>query len=342
MLVGDKANIDKVTDYKSLVELTKELGKASDNRIISEFYSPKSLVYSLYYLYGNSWLNEDNTINKENLSEFFTNSKDMYAVVNEKNEKYMKKIEEMYRKENEEAGIFIDKDIIDGEKGENLEQDENMNLQELNYSLSPSAYVDQLMFDEDAASLVFGGLENEHTLSSLVTVLNNGKNINYKVLTRDSENIFIPIDSLGINAKGENKESAKDFLKQILSEEAQSSGMFRTGFPVNKVALGKKFEMRTSEDYKPEYDEATKHYISGTMGTSGPDGVMKEVKQLFPNEDDINRLMAEIEKVNVAPTLNKTLLLEVAKQFDLYVQDKVTVDEAIDTIVKNLDIYLAE
>ena len=349
MLVGDKANIDRVTDYKSLVDLTKELGKSSDNRIISEFYSPKSLVYSLYYLYGNSWLNENNTINEENLLEFFTNSKEMYTAINENNEKYMKKIEEMYKKENEaniEEGIFIDKGGIDldGEEGGKLEQEQDdfMNLQELNYSLSPSAYVDQLMFDEDPASLIFGGLEDEHSLSSLVTVLNNDANINYKILTRDDENIFIPIDLIGVNAKGENKESAKDFLKQILSEEVQSSGLFRRGLPVNKAALGKKFEMQTSEEYKPEYDEATKHYIRGTMGSSGPDGVMKEVKQLWPNETDVNRLMVEIEKVNVAPTLNKTLLLEVAKQFDIYVQDEVTVDEAIETIVKNLDIYLAE
>ena len=347
MLVGSKTNIDKVTDYKSLVELTKELGKASENRIISEFYSPKTLIYSSYYLYGDSWLNEDNTINKENLTEFLINSKDMYTVVNEKNEKYMKKMEEIYNKweeDNIEGSISTDKENIDfeDEEGGKLEQeqDENMSLQELNYNLSPSAYVDQLMFDEEPASLVFGGID-EHSFSSLVTILNKDANINYKVLTRDKENIFIPMDSFGVNAKGENKESAKEFLKKMLSQEVQSSG-FRMGFPVNKAALGKKFEMQTSEYYEPEYDEATKHYISGTMGTSGPDGVMKEIKRLFPNEDDVNRLMAEIEKVNVAPTLNKTLLLEVAKQFDLYAQDKITADEAIDTIVKNLDIYLAE
>ena len=348
MLVGDKANIDKVTDYKSLVELTKELGKASDNRIISDFYSPKSLVYSLYYLYGNSWLNEDNTINKENLSEFFTNSKEMYTVVNEKNEKYMKKMEEIYIKGNEEnlnEDMIIDKEsaVFEGEEGGKLEleQDENMNLQELNYSLSPSIYVEQFMFDEEPASLVFGGLENDHSLSSLVTVLNKDTNINYKVLTRDNENIFIPIDSLGVNAKGKNKESAKAFLKQMLSQDGQSLG-YRRGFPVNKSSFVKKFEMQTSEYYKPEYDEATKHYISGSSATSGPDGVMKEFKILWPNEEDVNRLMTEVEKVNVVPTLNKTLLLEVAKQFDLYIKGEITVDEAIDLIVKNLDIYLAE
>ena len=106
--------------------------------------------------------------------------------------------------------------------------------------------------------------------------------------------------------------------------------------------LSLKKEFAIDEEWQPEFDEETQHYFGGTMGWQDEDGTMHEVKQYLPNEEDINRLIGEIESLNVAGTVNRVLLTEVAKQFEAYALGNSSLDDAINTIVDNLDLYLAE
>ena len=71
-------------------------------------------------------------------------------------------------------------------------------------------------------------------------------------------------------------------------------------------------------------------------------GNSKEVTILLPNDEDVNRLKSEIESLNVAATVNTVLLTEVAKQFNSYAQGKISLEDAINTVVDNLDLYLSE
>ena len=40
-------------------------------------YTPSMLVSMLYYANGSTWLNEDNTINEDNIKEFLEGSKNI-------------------------------------------------------------------------------------------------------------------------------------------------------------------------------------------------------------------------------------------------------------------------
>ena len=71
-------------------------------------------------------------------------------------------------------------------------------------------------------------------------------------------------------------------------------------------------------------------------------GNLKRVKVLLPNDEDVNRLKGEIESLNVGATVNIELLTEVAKQFNSYAQGKISLEDAINTVVDNLDLYLSE
>lgn len=96
ILLGNKEDIDSVSDLNSLVELTKKLSTQTDKRIFENYFSPRSLVYLLYYLYGNDWLNDDNTINEEALNNFFTKANEMYGYLQTNEEAYMKTMEDKY------------------------------------------------------------------------------------------------------------------------------------------------------------------------------------------------------------------------------------------------------
>ena len=90
------------------------------------------------------------------------------------------------------------------------------------------------------------------------------------------------------------------------------------------------------------YDESKNHYIQGTWGYSDEFGNSKEVTMLLPNDEDVNKLKFEIENLNVGTTVNSVLLIEVAKQFESYVNGDISLEDSINKVVDNLDLYLSE
>ena len=79
-----------------------------------------------------------------------------------------------------------------------------------------------------------------------------------------------------------------------------------------------------------------------TWGYSDEFGNSKEVTMLLPNDEDVNKLKFEIENLNVGTTVNSVLLIEVAKQFESYVNGDISLEDSINKVVDNLDLYLSE
>lgn len=349
ILLGNKEDVDSVSDLNSLVELTKKLSTQTDKRIFDNYFNAKSLVYSLYYLYGNDWLNDDNTINEEALNNFFTKANEMYGYLQTNEESYAKTMEDKYSQlEGYDDGFnmsvdseeYIDEEV-DGEYSEE-DYEDLYEVYDLQYYLNPSIYADSFLF-ERTSSLSMGGISGTYDYGTLVTVLNNSPDVSYKVLTRGEENIFIPSNIVGINAKGKNKEQAKEIVASLLngnSSERYSSN----GFSINQNIFNDTFsiEKMKEEGYELELDEATNHYTQGTWGWSDDLGNSKEVSILLPNDEDVSKLRDEIKSLNVGTTVNTVLLTEVAKQFDSYAQGEISLEDAINTVVDNLDLYLSE
>ena len=349
ILLGNKEDIDAVSDLDSLVELTKKLSTQSEKRIFNNYFTPNSLVYSLYYLYGSDWLNEDDTINEDALKSFFEKANEMYSAIQTNEEAYMKTMEDKYSQlegYNEGVSIGVDtEEYIDEELDEEYSEEDYEDLYsvyDLQYYLNPSIYADSFLFDRSSL-LGLGGLAGTYDYGSMVTLLNSSPEMDYKVLTRGEENIFIPSNLVGINAKGKNKEQAKEILTSLIKNN--SNEMYSNeGFSINANAFKNAFsiEKMKEEGQELEFDEATNHYIQGTSGWSDEFGNSKEVNILYPNDEDVNRLKGEIESLNVAATVNTVLLTEVAKQFNSYAQGEISLEEAINTVVDNLDLYLSE
>ena len=162
-------------------------------------------------------------------------------------------------------------------------------------------------------------------------------------LTRGEENIFIPSNIVGINAKGKNKEQAKELVTSLLKGYSRDN-YSNNGFSINLNKLNDAFsvEKMKEDGYELEYDESKNHYIQGTWGYSDEFGNSKEVTMLLPNDEDVNKLKFEIENLNVGTTVNSVLLIEVAKQFESYVNGDISLEDSINKVVDNLDLYLSE
>lgn len=349
ILFGNKEDIANIQGLDSLVELTKKLSTQTEKRVFSNYFDAKGLVYSLYYLYGNDWLNDDDTINEEALTNFFNKSKEMYVALQENEASYAKFMEDKYANSENiddnfgvDSDVTIDEDFEEGSDEEFTEEDyeEMYGIYDLQYYLNPSIYADMFLF-EDTSSLAYGGIDGADGYSSLITAMLNRPELDYKVLTRGDESIFTGTNIIGVNAKGKNKEEAKEIVKQLLSDKIQKQ-LYGNGLPVNKKTLAGQFSMEQYEGYEPEFDEATNHYVSYTSMWADELGNEKEIKVLLANEEDVNKLISNIEGLNKGTTINSVLLMEVAKQFEAFAQDGISLDEAINEVIDNLDLYLSE
>lgn len=349
ILFGNKEDIANIQGLDSLVELTKKLSTQTEKRVFSNYFDAKGLVYSLYYLYGNDWLNDDDTINEEALTNFFNKVKEMYVALQENEASYAKFMEDKYANSENiddnfgvDSDVTIDEDFEEGSDEEFTEEDyeEMYRIYDLQYYLNPSIYADMFLF-EDTSSLAYGGIDGADGYSSLITAMLNRPELDYKVLTRGDESIFTGTNIIGVNAKGKNKEEAKEIVKQLLSDKIQKQ-LYGNGLPVNKKTLAGQFSMEQYEGYEPEFDEATNHYVSYTSMWADELGNEKEIKVLLANEEDVNKLISNIEGLNKGTTINSVLLMEVAKQFEAFAQDGISLDEAINEVIDNLDLYLSE
>ncbi|WP_300902645.1 ABC transporter substrate-binding protein [uncultured Clostridium sp.] len=343
ILLGNKDDIASVSDLNSLVEVTKKLSNQKDKRIFDNYFTPSSLVYSLYYLYGSDWLNKDNNINEDALMNFFEKANEIYSEIKINEEAYIKTMEDKYSSLNEDEAVF---DSVEAEE-EIVEDDEEdyediYSEYDLQYYLNPSIYPDSFLFERNSL-LALGGLAGSYDYGSMITLLNNSPEIDYKVLSRGQENIFIPSIIVGINSKGKNKEQAKEIIKSLITSKSNEIySNYGFSININKFENDFSIERLKEERYELEFDQATNHYVQGTTGWSDQFGNSKEVKVLYPNDEDVNRLRSEIESLNVATTVNTILLKEVAKQFDLYTQGKISLEDAINEVIDNLDLYLSE
>ena len=345
ILLGNKEDINSVSDLSSLVELTKKLSTQIDKRIFNNYFSPRTLVYSLYNLYGNDWLKHDNTINEDALTDFFTKVNEMYGYIKTNQDAYNKFMEDKYSQlEGFDNGFSVDNSEIDEDYGVGDEEDNEVDYEvyDLQYYLNPSVSADSFLFDQ-SSSLSMGGMSGSNDYSNLITLLNNNSDIGYKVLTRGEENIFIPYNIVGINSKGKNKEQAKELVTSLLKGYSRDN-YSSNGFSINLNKFNDTFsiEKMKEDGYELEYDESKNHYIQGTWGYSDEFGNSKEVTMLLPNDEDVNKLKSEIENLNVGTTVNSVLLIEVAKQFESYVNGDISLEDAINKVVDNLDLYLSE
>ena len=349
ILLGNKEDIDSVSDLDSLVELTKKLSAATEQRIFNNYFTPNSLVYSLYYLYGNDWLNEDDTINEEALTNFFNKAKEMYVALQQNEESYNKYIQDKYSelenmgdKFEGDSDITVEEEFIGKEEYIEEDYEDLYEVYDLQYYLNPSVYADTFLFDKSSI-LALGGISGTYDYGTMVTLLNNSPEIDYKVLTRGEEKIFNPSNLIGINAKGENKEQAKEIVTTLITGNS-SEKYYNEGFTINAKTFEDAFSTKKMEEegYMLDFDEATNHYTQGAWGWSDEFGNTKEINVLLPNDEDVSRLRSEIESLNIGTTLNTVLLTEVAKQFAAYAQEEISLDDSISKVIDNLDLYLSE
>ena len=322
VVAGTTEYVSSVTDLQTLsealVKSAENSGKANEEKYV-EMYTPSMLVSMLYYANGSTWLNEDNTINEDNIKEFLEEAKKIYDAYvatydEDQYEEYKKSMQSYIDEYGEDIGIYY-----------------------LDNYLSPMS-----IMDESAKKLAVGVISGVDFIEQMYSLNKANEDITYALINGQTSGIFVPKNLMGINAKSDNKEIAKKFISYLLSEESQSKESY-DGLPINKAAFDKMSEYPYADDFVGENGEPYSEGQSiGTWGFSDENGTIVELEMYWPTKEYFNIFKSEVESLKTPVTVNTIVLQEVSKAFDKYANGNGNLDEVVKSIGDNIDLILAE
>jgi ABC-type glycerol-3-phosphate transport system substrate-binding protein len=147
-------------------------------------------------------------------------------------------------------------------------------------------------------------------------------NMDFGLLGTQDSNLFAPQDVVGINANTKYKDIATDFIKFLLSENAQVSiGHF--GMPVNIAAIEQRFEN-----------------IEETEVTFGDNNKTVNLKALTDTE---RKAVMNLFKSIDTPMNTDLILMDIVQEYQYqYLKGDIDIDSARDEAMKKINLYLSE
>lgn len=154
----------------------------------------------------------------------------------------------------------------------------------------------------------------------------------YCIMNGSKTKSYIPYLVTGITENG-NKEIAREFVKVLLGAKAGNSQL--NGIPVNRTAYNEVItEKLDAQNVKDQ----------SSVGFGGMDGDDKMYGYEFINltENDIKKFTDIVESLE-KPSLSNRIIQEIIlEQGSAYLLGEKNLDETTDTILKKVNLYLAE
>ncbi|HEY5584087.1 MAG TPA: extracellular solute-binding protein [Ruminiclostridium sp.] len=168
--------------------------------------------------------------------------------------------------------------------------------------------------------LSIGSISWKSDLMHITSAISNKSSLNYKMFNEEKK-YFEPLTVVGINSKTANVENAKKFLTYLLSEEGQKVDLLG-GFPINKNVFS---EVMKAKDLTEE------------IGS-----VNNGIKMVMPSEKQFTDFTAMMEQLKTPIFQNSIILDAVLEASDKCLNDEISVDEAVNSIIAKINLYLSE
>ncbi len=294
-------NIENVSDLITLTEAIKSLYEEKCTSIL-DIYSPTELIKALYYTNSINWLNENNSINTQEIKSFLENCKEIYEI-----------LEKTKSKNNYEYHL------------KNQKYYESINMYEkikyLNREVSPAI----LLFGDSGSKIDIGSMKNFSQLGLMITICNEFENYSYRTWNSNEKGMFIPNTLIGINSRSNTKEESKRFLKLLFNNEYQNIDS-TLGLPLNKEVF--------SNNLNSEIDNATNgEYLIDNKET---------IRIKKPSNEEITNFISVVENAKISTNDNLIILNQVIDDMEKYILDKQDINKTLKNIKNKVDIYLSE
>lgn len=145
------------------------------------------------------------------------------------------------------------------------------------------------------------------------------------------ENVYVPATMLGINAASGKMERAKEFFAEFLGKEIQEA---LGSYVINKEAL--------EETFKPDENYVGENGEYGSQAIIDEDGRTTTFEVFVSTEEEMNTFRSWMESVDTPYIADMVLEKTVFEEGEKYIQEEQSLEETLDAINRQLEIYLSE
>lgn len=262
---------------------------------------PEAVIEKFWYSCGAAWQKEDRTLDAGKITDFLAKLANAYGEY------------DYAQEENTTSYAII-------EAGRRVTE-----LQEV--SLSWGDF--DLAFGRYQVNVGLYGRMDYGSLSAVNEKLEQG---DYGLMPGQAGNVFVPAMVLGVSSKAAQPETAEDFVKYLLSEEAQKVAQFG-GFPVERDSF---LSVIDGHEY-----EGKDGWVSGGSAGDNYDEVLSYALEPTP-EEVIQKMVSLAESLTVPALRDDVIKDAVIEQGAKVLKGESTPEEATDAIMQKVNIYLAE
>lgn len=317
IVIGKKSDLDKINSLADFASLAQDFAKNHEkNESFIETYGLYSLVGDMMYTNSASWFKEDGSLDTDSLKSYLNDIKTIYNSV--------------YETLSDESKANVD------EMKEYYTSDDASSEYDVRwYGSDPSSMAMYIMAGMNR--IAYGNMAGTSSLEDIASIMRKDTDITYKALPGSVQNVYVPSDVIGINAKSKNMDTAKDFYEYALSADGQKAIDSYSGFPINKERFDASLvdPDAGSEDYDPNESK-------GGWGITDENGNDIFVDRYWPTDDQITELKNLIDSLEMPSYGDYTILSTIMKDSMNSIIGDTSVDDAVDQIVKDINIYLSE
>ena len=175
-------------------------------------------------------------------------------------------------------------------------------------------------------SMDIGYISTFYDLANIYTVMQENENLTYTTYT--GSNKFLEKDIISITSKSNKKEIAKDFISYVIDKKSQEINNYQ-GIPINKEALLSIYNKNVGNDNL------------GRVGISG-EGYEIDLDIKWPSEEEYNKFVNIVNNLSSPINIDSYVSEVIINIGEEYLMDEISLDEALDKINIDLEIYLME
>lgn len=314
-VLGRNEEINKMTGLSDIITVMAQMRETNPGADLLRLSSPKGMMRVFSLTSAPTWRTEEGTLNKEAISDFLTQTKQMYDIqmdgLSEEALLDWESEKEMYQS-------------YQSINGENLEESDEIRTRH-----------QAIYFMGQAQQFAAGSINNitEYNCHVSLPKTEGFENCGSIPMNGQCSNVFWAKSLLGITTSSENTERAQNFIKTALSTEVQID--IENGFPVTQKAILDSY----ADQWKLYKDN---DYVSGQGGTVDPDGNEVVLLIRIPDEAEVNELLQWITSMDTAYVEDKTFENIIYEEGTSYLSGERSLEETMNSIETRLGIYLAE
>lgn len=289
---------------KDINSLEEYILNDNGERQLIEAYTAEEIIALFYRSNGNNFINEDKSINEENLKGFLEKCKEIYSKVEKTNP------EEKKNKDKEEKDYLLN--VIS----------ENQYVKDYYLNISDKYYT--CLF-EDYPTFAFGIIESIDS-KMVLNAIDEKDDIKYNIWNGTEGSYFIPKFEVGVSKNG-NEAIAKEFINEILSDT-------KGEYDLLNISSNKEASINAlSEITEDTLDQ---------MDVVDNNGTTYSIDFKVLDNNKINEFINEISSLQSSAKVNNIIFDKVINEMASYVSGEKNIDDTINAIKNSLEIYLME